>query len=196
MDLPVIGSQAPERADAARNRERILEAAGRLFAERGVSCTSMDDIAAAAGVGKGTIFRRFGDRSTLALALLDKDEQALQEGFLRGPAPLGPGAPPRERLIAFGEAMFDNLERNGEVLFDAETSGGGSYMRSAPRAVHWLHVRTLVHEARPACDPDFLADVLLAPLTPHVFAHQRRSREMSLDQLKAGYADLVTRLLA
>jgi AcrR family transcriptional regulator len=195
MDLPVIGTQPTERADAARNRQRILEAAARLFAERGANCTSMDDIAAEAGVGKGTIFRRFGDRSTLALALLNESEQALQEGFLRGPAPLGPGAPPRKRLIAFGEAMLDNLELNGDVLLDAEVSGGGSYMRSAPRAVHWLHVRTLVREARPGCDPDFLADVLLGPLTPHVFAHQRGPREMSLEQLKAGYADLVTRLL-
>lgn len=195
MDLPVIGAQPPERADAVRNRERILEAAARLFAERGADCTSIDDIAAAAGVGKGTIFRRFGDRSTLALAVLDGSEQALQDGFLRGPPPLGPGAPPMERLIAFGAAMYDNLELNGDVLLDAETSGAGSYMRSAPRAVHWLHVRTLVREARPDCDPDFLADILLGPLAPHVFAHQRGPREMGLDQLKAGYADLVTRLL-
>lgn len=195
MDLPVIGSQPAERADAARNRGRILEAAARLFAERGVDCTSIDDIAAEAGVGKGTIFRRFGDRSTLALALLDESEQALQNGFLRGPAPLGPGAPPCDRMIAFGEAMLDRLELHGDVLLDAEISGAGSYLRSAPRAVHWLHLRTLVAEARPDCDPEYLADVLLGPLAPHVFAHQRGPREMSLDQLKAGYADLVTRLL-
>jgi hypothetical protein len=91
--------------------------------------------------------------------------------------------------------MLDRLEIHGDVLLDAEISGAGSYLRSAPRAVHWLHVRGLVAEARPECDPDYLADVLLGPLAPHVFAHQRGPREMSLDQLKAGYADLVTRLL-
>ena len=195
MDLPVIGTQPAERADAARNRSRILEAAARLFAERGACHTTMDDIAAEAGVGKGTIFRRFGDRSTLALAVLDSTEQDLQDTFLRGPAPLGPGAPPRERLVAFGEAMLDNLELNGEVLLDAELSNGDGFLRSAPHAVHWLHIKGLVEEARPVCDPDYLADILLAPLTPRVFAHQRGPREMSLEQLKAGYADLVTRLL-
>ena len=66
QELPVIGTDPPERADAARNRRRILAAAEKLFAENGVSCTSMDAIAAEAGVGKGTLFRRFGDRASLA----------------------------------------------------------------------------------------------------------------------------------
>ena len=53
------------------------------------------------GVGKGTLFRRFGDRAGLARALLDESERRLQDGFLHGPPPLGPGAPPRARLKAF-----------------------------------------------------------------------------------------------
>ena len=70
FDLPVVNNDPPERADAARNRRRILAAAEKLFAENGVSCTSMDAIAAEAGVGKGTLFRRFGDRASLARCLL------------------------------------------------------------------------------------------------------------------------------
>ena len=54
----------------------------------------MDQVAAAAGVGKGTLFRRFGDKSGLAAALLDARERVLQEAVLFGPPPLGPGAPP------------------------------------------------------------------------------------------------------
>jgi AcrR family transcriptional regulator len=95
MELPVVQSEPPERADAARNRRRILAAAEKLFAERGVSCTSMDAIAAEAGVGKGTLFRRFGDRATLALAVLDESTRALQDALLHGEPPLGPGAAPR-----------------------------------------------------------------------------------------------------
>src|SRR5437899_1705596 len=94
--LPLFDADPVERADAARNRERILCAARRLFEERGASCVSMDDIARAAGVGKGTLFRRFGSRAALALSLLDEQDRALQEGFIRGEPPLGPGAPPRE----------------------------------------------------------------------------------------------------
>jgi hypothetical protein len=58
-------------------------------------------VARDAGVAKGTIFHRFGDRAGLALALLDEHERALQEQILRGPPPLGPGAPARERLPTF-----------------------------------------------------------------------------------------------
>ena len=43
--------------------------------------------------------------------------------------------------------MLDNLELNGEVLLDAELSGGDGFMRSAPHAVHWLHIKGLVEEA-------------------------------------------------
>jgi AcrR family transcriptional regulator len=54
----------------------------------------MDAVAAEAGVGKGTLFRRFGDRAGLAVALLDERERDLQAAVLSGPPPLGPGAPP------------------------------------------------------------------------------------------------------
>jgi AcrR family transcriptional regulator len=196
MELPVVQSDPPERADAARNRRRILAAAEKLFAERGVACTSMDAIAAEAGVGKGTLFRRFGDRATLALAVLDESTRALQDALLHGEAPLGPGAPPCARLRAFGEAMLDHLEANTDILFDAEVTSAGSVVRSEPYAVYWLHVRMLVAEARPACDVDYATDVLIGALSAQVFVHQRRVREMPLERLKAGYADLVDRLLS
>src|SRR5690242_20884687 len=94
FELTVMESEPAERADAARNRERILCAARRLFAERGAGCVSMDAVADAAGVGKGTLFRRFGSRAALALAVASEDEQDLQEGLIRGEPPLGPGAAP------------------------------------------------------------------------------------------------------
>src|SRR3712207_1290440 len=60
----------PLRVDAERNRRRILAAAAGLFAERGVD-VSMDDIAAASGVGVGTVYRRFPDREALIEALFE-----------------------------------------------------------------------------------------------------------------------------
>src|SRR5947209_17900769 len=110
FELPVIASDSGVRADASRNRERILETAARLFAERGPECVSMDLIADAAGVGKGTVFRRFGSRAELAQAVLSESESDFQEGIIRGEPPLGPGAPPCERLIAFGEGVLDHLD--------------------------------------------------------------------------------------
>ena len=58
----------PLRADAERNRQRIVDAAKTLFAERGVE-VSVEDIAAAAGVGIGTFYRRFPDRESLVEAV-------------------------------------------------------------------------------------------------------------------------------
>ncbi|MDT5358859.1 MAG: hypothetical protein QOC69_621 [Mycobacterium sp.] len=99
-EFPV--STPPERGDAARNRALLLDAARRLVAERGPDAVTMDDIATAAGVGKGTLFRRFGSRAGLMMVLLDEDEKASQRAFLFGPGPLGPDAPALERLIALG----------------------------------------------------------------------------------------------
>src|SRR3954447_18961767 len=100
--LPLIDAEPPERADAARNRRAVLDAAARLFESRGASCVTMEAVAAEAGVGKGTVFRRFGDRASLARAVISDQEARLQEGMIRGAPPLGPGAPAEERLIAFG----------------------------------------------------------------------------------------------
>src|SRR5881227_2690147 len=120
LPLAEPGGDAQERADAARNRLKILEAARMLFAERGVDNVSMDDVAREACVGKGTLYRRFGDRASLALALLDEHERELQESLLRGEPPLGPGAPAHDRLHAFGEAYLDVLDTHHALIVEAE----------------------------------------------------------------------------
>lgn len=195
MELPIIhSSDTSERADAARNRRRILAAAERLFAENGVSCTSMDAIATEAGVGKGTLFRRFGDRATLALAVLDQSERDLQDAIISGKPPLGPGADPVARMTAFGDAIIDFLEQFVDLAMAAEV-GSGAYLRSGPHAVRWMHIHGLVAQARPDADHDYITDILLGALSAPLFAHQRRVKGMDLDRLKAGYGDLVERLL-
>ncbi len=83
---PAPGQDEPcLRADAARNRARLLEAAARLVAEQGAACVTMEAVAAAASVGKGTVFRRFGDRTGLLAALLDHSEKKFQAAVLGGP---------------------------------------------------------------------------------------------------------------
>src|ERR1700729_4514826 len=83
-ELPIIG-QPRERCDALRNRRRILAAASEIVAAHGAEGLSMNALAVAAGVGKGTIFRRFGDREGLLPALLAEDTLDLQSQFLAGP---------------------------------------------------------------------------------------------------------------
>jgi AcrR family transcriptional regulator len=74
-----MATSAPKhlRADAERNRQRILDAARELFAERGLGVT-LNDIAHHAGVGVGTVYRRFPDKRQLIDSLF---EQRLQELF-------------------------------------------------------------------------------------------------------------------
>jgi AcrR family transcriptional regulator len=194
-ELPVIQEEVPLRADAARNRDKVLAAAERLFAKHGPTCVSMDAVAAEAGVGKGTLFRGFGDRAGLVLALLTEHERRLQEDIIRGPAPLGPGAPPVERLIAFGERLFEHFSKHGELIAAAESSGGLRY-RSAPFGVYRTHVQMLVREAVPYADHEYLADALMASLRADHVHYLRRIRELPDDRMAAGWADLVRRLLS
>jgi AcrR family transcriptional regulator len=195
QELPVIQEEVPLRADAARNRDKVLAAAERLFAQHGPTCVTMDEVAAEAGVGKGTLFRGFGDRAGLYLALLTEHERRLQEDIIRGPAPLGPGAPPVERLIAFGERLFEHYRRHGELIAAAESSGGVRYS-SAPFSVYRAHVQMLVHEAAPDADWEYLADALMASLRADHVRYLRRLRELPDERVAAGWAELVRRLLS
>ena len=190
-DLPLAGQPPRERRDAARNREAILAAAQRLFEREGPGAVSMDRVAEEAGVGKGTIYRRFGDRASLATALLDASERDLQESLIRGPAPLGPGAPAVERLIAFGHAWLDVLVRHGDIVLASEHGPVGTRFRSAVYASHRAHVVLLLREARADADADYLADALLAALGSELVLFLRTDRGMDLDRVKAGWTDLV-----
>jgi AcrR family transcriptional regulator len=195
-DLPVVGNtDRVPRADAVRNREAILCTARRLFAERGVDCTSMDAIAEAAGVGKGTLFRRFGDRSALVRAVLEETETDFQEGFIRGPAPLGPGAPPADRLVAFGAALLDHTDAHGALLLAAETGAPGIRFRHAVYVAYRTHVVMLLRASGRHLDVDYTADALLAALGAELVMHQRRGREVALDVLKDGWERYVRALL-
>jgi AcrR family transcriptional regulator len=192
--LPVVDGEPAERADAARNRRRILAAAARLFEERGVEQVSMDAIACEAGVGKGTLFRRFGDRSGLVHSLLDERERAFQESLIRGEPPLGPGAPPVDRLCAFGHALIAHLELHGDLLLAAETGGRWVRFNARVYALYRAHVAMLVRDIDPALDDDYLAEALLAPLGADIFLYQRRARELPVERIAAGYEQLVRRL--
>src|SRR5215471_15854714 len=157
-----------ERADAARNRAAVLQAAAGLFAERGVAAVSMDQVAAAAGVGKGTIFRRFGDKAGLAVALLDTRERELQEAILHGPPPLGPGAGPEARLTAFAGAYLDYLLEHLELVRMSETAAPGARYRIGAYRFWHRHVAILLGGSP---DPEYAAHAFLAALAAeHVSA--------------------------
>ena len=188
--LPIAGTRH-ERADAARNRARVLEAARELFGERGAANVTMEDVAKRAGVAKGTLFHRFGDRSGLAQALVDEHERALQDAILHGPAPLGPGAPPRERLVAFLDALADLLESHGDWLYASETGRPQARYTTGAYEAWRAHVALLLSQMD--VEDDALAHLLLAPLGAELWVHLRDARGLSAERLRAALHALIPR---
>ncbi|GAB2991810.1 TetR/AcrR family transcriptional regulator [Streptomyces pseudoechinosporeus] len=184
-----------ERSDAARNRSRLLEAAARLIVEQGAENVTMKEVAEVAGVGKGTLFRRFGDRDGLLVALLDEAEAEFQEAYTSGPPPLGPGAPAGDRLAAFGCALLERIAADADL--------GAALGRQVPyarrnasdtgRAFHG-HVSTLLRETGVDGDHDMLAHALLAFTSFEAADYLRKEREVPTTRLQATWVDLVRRL--
>ncbi|MET9326550.1 helix-turn-helix domain-containing protein [Tsukamurella sp. NPDC003166] len=191
--LPLAQPQTEPRRDAARNRELLIEAAQRLFAERGVDAVSMDAVAQAAGVGKGTVFRRFGSRAGLLQALLDHDEIELQQRFMFGPPPLGPGGDPVHRLTEYGKARMQLIARHGDLLRGAEQAARDPY-DEPPWRVSAMTVRAMLTEAGRTTHADVWSAALMATLSPAWVLHQLASG-VSQDELEVVWAQHV-RLLA
>ena len=190
-DLPLAAPDPAktERADAARNRARILEVAARLIDERGIENVSMHDVAEAASVGTGTLYRRFGDRAGLALALLDSDTIAFQNEFLFGPPPLGPGAPAVDRLRAWGERYLELMEEHAGLIGAAAARPG-----SGPEPMYATHLTMLLREAAPACDPEYTAQTLIAALNPLQHVYAREGLGWSPERLADGWRALIDAL--
>lgn len=159
FELPVAGQPPRERADAARNRAKVLAAAAEVYAAGGVEALTLDAVARAAGVGKGTVVRRFGDKSGLVVALLDARERELQQAMLSGPPPLGPGAPADQRVLAFLDAYLTYLAENLQLSTLSETASPGARYRIG---VYWFWHQHLTLLCAGTPDPQHLAHLLLA----------------------------------
>jgi AcrR family transcriptional regulator len=189
--LPLLGEPIPERRDAARNREALLVAARELIERCGIDGVTMDAVAAKAGVGKGTVFRRFRSREGLMAALLDFTETEWQAAVISGPPPLGPGAPPMERLLAFGRSRLDQNLRGADLIRAAGGAGGRSY---AAYSFIATHVRYLMGELEVRGDIALLATALLAPLEVPILDQQVRVEQISVDRIRAAWEDLAHRI--
>jgi AcrR family transcriptional regulator len=188
----------PERADAARNRQVLLAAARAMLAEQGPETITMDGLAERAGLGKGTVFRRFGTRAGIFQALLDDDERAFQQGVLSGPPPLGPGAAPLDRLIAYGQARIEFLVGHREIA-RATLDGGQRMPFGAQSPLSLAHIRYLLRESRlTAIDVDVLALQLTGALDGPVLLYLSGTEDAPevSSRLGRGWEDLVRRVCA
>jgi len=189
-----------ERSDVARNRQAILHAATLLYEQADVTAITMDDVAAAAGVGKGTVFRRFGDRAGLLRAVFDEQIATLIETIETGPPPLGPATPPPERvaalLVAIIEFKIDN-RRLTRALEDIEQRP------SSPRFYEtanyqWTHklLRSLLAEQASTHASGYHAHALLSLTRIDLIEHLLDTEKYTRPQLQRLVLENVSQITA
>jgi AcrR family transcriptional regulator len=154
----------------------------------------MEAVATAAGVGKGTVFRRFGSRAGLMLTLLNDSEAAFQARVLFGPPPLGPGAAPLDRLIAFGTERIAYVLEYGDLVLAAGHASRSRF--DVPAAALWnRHVEMLLREGGfESPEPWLMAGSLNASLDPERLLHLVREHGVTSERLATSWRDLVTRV--
>lgn len=104
----------------AAKRDAIIAAAAESFFTHGFAATSIEQVAAEAGVSKVTIYNHFGDKRSLFAASVDRECSAMRASFALKPEPTGTL---KERLTAIGEAMVSFLSREEMVRFDRRIAG-------------------------------------------------------------------------
>jgi AcrR family transcriptional regulator len=175
-----------ERADAARNREAILAAAADLFDREDPQAVSMTDIAAAAGVGKGTVFRRFGDRTALIKTILQPRAVALRDAVTSGPPPLGPGGSPNEALQSYLDALFDFFWANRGLMRALGHRSPNAYYTN-PASQFWIAELTRrLTAARPDDDATYLAHTVFSTLRADVIDYLTTTLHMPPDRIRTG----------
>ena len=153
----VKGQNERMRIDAVRNQKVIVQVAGDLLCSHGPS-VSMDAIAAAAGVGKGTLFRRFGDRDGLVRAVVNERTDAWWRGAQRRAMDIN--TPPKDRVLQFVDEVYELVVLRLRPLMAAMERTDCA--AAPPRWVTQL--ADLIAEVRPDADAVFLAKVIIGSM--------------------------------
>ncbi|MDT0270757.1 TetR family transcriptional regulator [Streptomyces sp. DSM 44915] len=174
----------------------MLAAADTLFAgSPRPETVTMADVAAAAGVGKGTLFRAFGDRTGLIRALHASRLAPLSAAIRTGPPPLGPTTPPRRRVLALLDATLCFKLDNRHLTLALEEAGSDSPYRTE-HYDHWhdLLRDTLARIPAPG-DPAFTAHALLAATRADLVSHLTDRERLGREQLRARLAEFADTVL-
>lgn len=188
-----VANDAPrrERRDAAAHRQRILAAARTLFDQQGVDATSMYEIARTAGVGQGTLYRRFAHKGELCIALLGEriaQFQADADAQLAARA----DQPALDQLAQMFRDLIRFGESNHPLLGAIEDAACGERRTPLGRAPFytWLRARTvdLIEQAVARgeiapLDIQATVDSVLAVFAIHVYQYQRLELGLGMDQI-------------
>lgn len=202
IDLLGTESRRPERRDAVANRKLILETAEKLFAQHGVAAVNMAQVAQAANVGKGTLYRRFTNKAELCLALMDSQMAEFQNVMLdRMRHMTSEGVTPLSQLKHFLDALVYFTEAHIPLLCEVQREGLLDNSESDIQRPHfWLYltINGLMRQAidygelSADLDIEYLSDALLTPLRADIFRFQRERRGFSLERISSGLQTIVT----
>ena len=195
--------QRAERADAVANRHLILATAQQLFTEHGIANVCMTTIAEAAGVGKGTLYRRFANKGELCLALMDDDMRAFQNEILQMLKETY-HQPALSRLDLFLKKLVYFMDFHAPLLREVQRHGGLQSVSDTPQIssphmwLPWLRttVGVLLRQAEQNgetrdLDIPYLVDAILAPLSANLFMYQREILGLDLERISRGIRRLV-----
>ncbi|WNF30929.1 TetR/AcrR family transcriptional regulator [Streptomyces sp. C11-1] len=185
------------RKDAARNRAAVLAAADDLFARcESPAAVTMADIAAAAGVGKATLFRGFGDRTGLIRALFEARLEPIRAAVESGPPPLGPAAPPLRRVPALLDAVLCFKLDNRHLALALEDTGGDSPYRTEHYERWHRTLQGLLDRIEGFTGSAYAAHALLAATRADLVEHLVVQQGMGREELRANLADYAATVLA
>ncbi len=171
-----------ERRDAAEHRRHILDVARRLFAEHGVDDVSMHGIARAAGVGQGTLYRRYAHKGELCMALLGENVARVQEELRMYLASCAPSTSARAQLdyvlsrhVAFNEENAPLLSAMLEASYGNRRAAhyDNPFYLAQHETVETLLQRAVARGELPPLDTAYVADAILASLEIGLYIHQR-----------------------
>lgn len=194
--VPEPTPERKPRKDAARNRAAALAAADGLFARcESPESVTMADIAAAAGVGKATLFRAFGDRTGLIHALYAARLEPVASAIEDGPPPLGPRTPPLRRVPALLDAVLCFKLDNRHLALALEGIGGDSPYQAA-HYQRWHGILQAVLERIPGLtDSDFTAHALLAAVRADLVEHLAGQQGVPRERMRAHLAAFTAKVL-
>ncbi|MEU9896641.1 TetR/AcrR family transcriptional regulator [Streptomyces phaeochromogenes] len=184
------------RKDAARNRAAVLAAADTLFTEcESPEDVTMADIATAAGVGKGTLFRAFGDRTGLIRALYATRLEPVRSAVEEGPPPLGPDAPPLQRVPALLDALLCFKLDNRHLALALEATGSDSpYQAEHYERWHSL-LRSALEQIPGLTNSDFTAHALLAAVRADLVEHLAGQKGVPREDIRKQLASFIAEVL-
>ncbi|MFD3372957.1 MULTISPECIES: TetR/AcrR family transcriptional regulator [unclassified Streptomyces] len=184
------------RKDAARNRAAVLAAADTLFTKcESPDDVTMADIATAAGVGKGTLFRAFGDRTGLIRALYATRLEPVRSAVEEGPPPLGPDAPPLDRVPALLDALLCFKLDNRHLALALEATGSDSpYQAEHYERWHSL-LRCALEQIPGLTNSGFTAHALLATVRADLVEHLAGQKGVARDEMRKQLASFIAEVL-